>query len=141
MSTTQYATFTLADQWYGLEVERVQEVLRAQQFTPVPSAPAAIAGLINLRGQVVTALDLRTVLGLPERDADKDPMNVVVRVKGEAMAFLVDVIGGVIDVSDDYFEPPPDTLSGHRREFIRGSYKLDDRLLMALDVDRTADAQ
>ncbi len=141
MTTTQYATFTLADQWYGLEVERVQEVLRAQLCTPVPSAPPAIAGLINLRGQVVTALDIRTVLGLPERAQGKDPMNVVVRVKGEAMAFLVDVIGGVIDVDDSSFEPPPDTLAGQRREFIRGSYKLDGRLLMALDVDRTADAQ
>lgn len=140
MATTQYATFTLAEGLYGVEVERVQEVLRFQQSTPVPLAPPAIGGLINLRGQVVTAVDLRTVLGLPTRDKQRDPMNVVVRVGGEAVSLLVDVIGGVVNVTDDSFEPPPDTLAGKQRHFIRGAYKLDGRLLMALDVDRAVDA-
>lgn len=137
--TTQYATFTLADDLYGVEVERVQEVLRHQQFTPVPQAPAAVGGLINLRGQVVTAVDLRTVLGLERRDTGKEPMNVVVRVGGEAVSLLVDFIGGVVNVSEDQFERPPDTLRGKQRDFIRGAYKLEDRLLMALDVDRVSE--
>ena len=97
MAITQYATFTLADGLYGVEVQRVQEVLRAQQSTPVPAASPAIGGLINLRGQVVTAIDLRTVLDLPPRPEDTEPMNVVVRVSGEAVSFLVDVIGGVVE--------------------------------------------
>lgn len=138
MTTTQYATFTLNDALYGVEVDRVQEVLRAQQMTPVPAAPAAVGGLINLRGQVVTAMDLRTVLGLPARDEGREPMNVVVRVSGEAVSFLVDVIGGVVNVTDSSFEPPPDTLSGAQRQYLKGAYKLDGRLLLALDVDRTA---
>lgn len=137
MSVTQYATFTLGQHLYGVEVGRVQEVLRFQRSTPVPLAPAAVGGLINLRGQVVTALDLRTTMGLPPRAAGMDPMNVVVRVGGEAVSLLVDVIGAVVNVTADLFEPPPDTLSGRERELIRGAYKLDDRLLMALDVDRT----
>ncbi len=138
MTTTQYATFTLSDALYGIDVQRVQEVLRSQQMTPVPAAPPSVGGLINLRGQVVTAVDLRTVLGLPERTHHRTPVNVVVRVGGEAVSFLVDVIGGVVNVTEDSFEPPPDTLVGRQREFIRGAYKLDGRLLMALDVDRAA---
>lgn len=140
MTTTQYATFTLGDYLYGVEVGRVQEVLRYQQCTPVPLAPAEVGGLINLRGQVVTAIDLRTRMGLPSRLGTQEPMNVVVRINGEAVSLLVDVIGGVVNVGDDSFEPPPDTLSGRQRELIRGAYKLEDRLLMALDVDRAVEA-
>jgi purine-binding chemotaxis protein CheW len=141
MALTQYTTFTLGEHLYGVEVERVQEVLRFQQSTPVPLAPAAVGGLINLRGQVVTALDLRTRMGLPERGADQDPINVVVRVGGEAVSLLVDVIGEVVNVTDELFEGPPDTLTGRQRELIRGAYKLDGQLLLALDVDRVVEAE
>lgn len=140
MASTQYATFTLGEHLYGVEVERVQEVLRSQTCTPVPLAPDAVGGLLNLRGQVVTAVDLRRRMGMPGRADGQDPMNVVVRVGGEAVSLLVDVIGGVVNVTDDLFEPPPDTLSGPHRELIRGVYKLEDRLLMALDVARVVQA-
>ena len=139
MSSTQYATFTLGNHLYGVAVERVQEVLRSQTCTPVPLAPSAVGGLLNLRGQVVTAVDLRERMGLPPRPETQEPMNVVVRVGGEAVSLLVDVIGGVVRVTDDLFERPPDTLSGRQRELIRGAYKLEDRLLMALDVDRAVE--
>ena len=141
MASTQYATFTLGEHLYGVEVERVQEVLRAQTCTPVPLAPDAVGGLLNLRGQVVTAIDLRRRMGMAGREDGQDPMNVVVRVGGEAVSLLVDVIGGVVNVTDDLFEPPPDTLSGPHRELIRGAYKLEDRLLMALDVDRAVEPE
>ena len=131
----QYATFWLADALYGIEVERVREVLRQQDITHVPLAPTTVAGLINLRGQVVTTIDLRERLDLRHDDGDEQPMLVVVLVAGESIALLVDRIGGVVDVADEQFEPPPDTLIGPARDLVRGAYKLEAQLLLSLDVD------
>ena len=133
--TKQYATFWLGNGLYGIEVERVREVLRQQDITAVPLAPATVAGLINLRGQVVTTIDLRERLQLELATEDVQPMLVVVLVAGESIALLVDRIGGVVDVSDDQFEPPPDTLHGAVRELVLGAYKLEGQLLLGLDVD------
>jgi purine-binding chemotaxis protein CheW len=134
-------TFTLHGSIYGVSVEAVQEVLRGQLRTRIPLAPPGLAGLINLRGQVLTAIDLREQLGLPARDAGAgEPMLVVVRVAGEPVALLVDTIGAVVDVGAGQFEPPPDTLSGPSRELIRGAYKLEGELLLDLDVERAAAA-
>ena len=139
--STQYATFTLAGHLFGVEVRRVQEVLTEQPRTPAPLAPRAVAGLINLRGQVVTALDLRRRLWLPDRAEGQAAMNVVVRSSEEVWSLLVDSIGGVIEAADATFEPPPDTLSGPIRELIRGAYKLDDALLLVLDVDKALEIE
>ncbi|HSF26412.1 MAG TPA: chemotaxis protein CheW [Actinomycetes bacterium] len=145
MATAQLATFELGGTLFGVPVERVQEVLRSQPRTPVPLAPPAVDGLLNLRGQVVTALDLRTRLCLPDPaetgpgGESGEPMNVVVRAADEVVSLLVDVIGEVVDVSDDAFEPPPATLVGPARELVHGAYKLDGRLLLALDIDRVVD--
>lgn len=132
----QLATFTLAGHLYGLPVSRVQEVLQSQRTTGVPLAPSAVRGLINLRGEVVPVIDLRTRLSLADRDTRVPAMSVVVRVDDEVISLLVDRIGDVVDVDDEMFEVPPETLSGPTRELIRGAYKLHDRLLLALDVDR-----
>lgn len=132
-------TFTLEGSLYGVDVHAVQEVLRGQPRTRIPLAPDTIAGLINLRGQVMSAIELRARLGLGAR-GDAEPMLVVVRVAGEAIALLVDSIGAVIDVDDDQFEPPPDTLAGPAREFLHGAYKLESHLLLALDVERAVAA-
>jgi purine-binding chemotaxis protein CheW len=132
--TKQYATFWLGNGLYGIEVERVREVLRQQDITSVPLALPTVAGLINLRGQVVPTIDLRRRLELTGAD-DGQSMLVVVLVDGESIALLVDRIGGVVDVLDDQFEPPPDTLVGSVRELVRGAYKLDGQLLLGLDVD------
>lgn len=133
---TQLATFTLAGDTYGLAVESVQEVLRAQACTRVPLAPAAVAGLVNLRGQVLTAIDLRERLGLERRPPGEEPMVVVVRVGGEPVSLLVDAIGDVLDLDPDDAEPPPDTLPDHARGLVTGVHKLPGRLLLALDPDR-----
>jgi purine-binding chemotaxis protein CheW len=133
--TKQYATFWLGNGLYGIEVERVREVLRQQDITSVPLAPPTVAGLINLRGQVVTTVDLRERLQLRTQNEESQPMLVVVLVAGESIALLVDRIGGVVDVSDDQFEPPPDTLTGTVRELVVGAYKLEGQLLLGLDVD------
>jgi len=133
--TKQFATFWLGNGLYGIEVERVREVLRQQAITSVPLAPPTVAGLINLRGQVVTTVDLRERLQLRTHNGESQPMLVVVLVAGESIALLVDRIGGVVDVSDDQFEPPPDTLTGSVRELVVGAYKLEGQLLLGLDVD------
>ena len=133
-------TFELEGRLYGVDVNSVQEVLRGQTRTRVPLAPTSVAGLINLRGQVLAAMDLREQLGLPPRAVDApEPMLVVIRVDGEPIALLVDRIGAVVDVNDETFEPPPDTLTGPTRELIRGAYKLEGQLLLALDVERAVD--
>ena len=135
-TTSQLATFWLDGDLYGVEVEHVQEVLRSQSITRVPLAPPAVAGLINLRGQVVTAIELRERLGRPARPAGTDAVVIVVRLHGEAVSLLVDSIADVVDVDLRDFEAPPDTLDGIARELIRGAYKLEGQLLLALDVNR-----
>ncbi|OIQ66231.1 chemotaxis protein CheW [mine drainage metagenome] len=135
----QLATFELAGHLFGVDVDRVQEVIRNQTTTRVPLAPAAIGGLINRRGQVVTAIDLRERLGLPSAGPDHLPMNVVVRTSDGPVSLFVDVIGEVIDTDDELFESPPETLTGPGRELILGVHKLKDRLVLALDVDRAVD--
>ena len=136
----QLATFRLDGDLYGVEVEHVQEVLRSQVLTRVPLAPPAVAGLINLRGQVVTAIELRERLGRPPRPEGTDAVVIVVRLHGEAVSLLVDSIADVVDVDATDFEAPPDTLDGQARELIRGAYKLDGQLLLALDVNKAVGA-
>jgi purine-binding chemotaxis protein CheW len=104
-------------------------------MTRVPLAPKVVRGLINLRGQIVTAIDLRRRLELPERPAGRLPMNVVVRDDEGALSLLVDEIGDVVEVQEDAFERPPEMLDGVARELIHGAYKLKDRLLLVLDTE------
>ena len=132
----QYCTFYVAGHYFGLDVLRVQEVIRYQEMTRVPLAPPVVRGLINLRGQIVTALDLRRRLELDDRPADQLPVNVVVQTDDGAVSLLVDEIGDVLDVEEKLFEPPPDTLTGSARELIRGAYKLNGRLMLLLDIDK-----
>jgi len=135
----QFATFFVADLFFGVDVLRVQEVLRFQQMTRVPQAPEVIEGLINLRGQIVTAIDMRRRLGLPARAGDQTPMNMVVRTEDGAVSLLVDEIGDVLDMDAANYERPPENLDPSAREIIRGVYKLKDRLLLVLDAERTVD--
>jgi len=103
-------------------------------MTHVPLAATAVSGLINLRGQIVTAIDLRTRLGLPPRSANERPMNVVVRDGDAAVSLLVDSIGDVLEVNDAAFERPPSTVRGSVRGLVLGAYKLTDNLLLVLDT-------
>lgn len=135
--TRQFCTFTLGGQTLGIEVLRVQEVIRAQAMTRVPLAPLAVTGLINLRGQIVTAIDLRRRLGLADRPVGVEATNVVVRTDDGPVSLLVDEIGDVLEVSADAFEPPPETLDPAARGLIRGVYKLADRLLLVLETEPT----
>lgn len=135
--TRQYCTFFLDKYYFGVDVANVQEIIKQQDFTHVPLASEVITGLINLRGQIITALDLRLRLTLPPRPDDTPPMNVIMRIDGEVVSFLVDKIGDVLDVPENLFEEPPETLEGSARELISGAYKLEGRLLLILNCDKT----
>ncbi len=132
----QYCTFRLGSLFFGVEVTKVQEVIRYQEMTPIPLAQRTVSGLINLRGQIVTAIDLRRVLEFEDRPADERPMNVVIRTDEGAVSLLVDRIGDVMHVDSDSFERVPDTITGVARDLVLGAYKLPDTLLLVLDTDR-----
>jgi purine-binding chemotaxis protein CheW len=141
----QLSTFHVGKYLFGVDVSLVQEVVRLQQMTPVPLAPPEIAGLINLRGEVLTAIDMRVRLGpsAAELGADDDParepVNVVVRMDDEPVSLLVDEIAGVLEVSPVPFEQTPSTVDERVRDLLLGAYTLPDRLLLALNAKRVLD--
>ena len=137
--TKQLCTFYLDDALFGVEVGAVQEVLRFQTMTRVPMAPSVVAGLINLRGQIVAAIDMRRRLGLTPREAGRNPLNMVVRSEDGVVSLLVDEIGDVLEVKSDTFEVPPDNASGVVRDLVHGVHKLKGRLLLILDTEKTID--
>lgn len=137
--SNQYCTFQLDNLFFGVEVQKVQEVIRYQEMTRVPLASPVVRGLINLRGQIVTAIDLRCRLELKPLPEGRLPMNVVVRTDDGPISLLVDEIGDVLEVNANTFERPPETLKGEARELIRGAYKLKDRLLLTLDTERVVE--
>lgn len=135
--SAQYVTFRLAESRFGVSVHRVQEVVSCPELAPVPLASSEVAGLVNLRGQVITALDIRPRLGLTkaQSDANARPMMVVVQAAGETLAVLADEVGEVATVEEEEFEPAPATLDSALRTFITGAYKTDGPLLLLLDLD------
>jgi purine-binding chemotaxis protein CheW len=136
MSTVRFATFSVAGMFCGIDVTEVQEVLKYQEMTPVPLAPGVIRGLINLRGQIVTAVDLRRRFDLPERAADQKPMNMVLRCDGGAVSLLVDEIGDVVEVDEAEREPTPSTMDPLHREVVEAVFKLDGKLLLAIHTGK-----
>ena len=132
----QLCTFYLDKILFGVDVTKVQEVIRFQEMTRVPLASDAIRGLINLRGQIVTAIDMRARLGICARPGDERPMNVVVRTEEGGVSLLVDEIGDVVEVDEKTYERAPETMSLGFRELVPGIYKLDGPLLLLLDAER-----
>jgi purine-binding chemotaxis protein CheW len=134
--TSQFCTFYLDKLLFGVELKGVQEVIRSLEMTRLPLAPPVVSGLMNLRGQIVTAVDLRRRLNLEAAAPDARPMNVVVRSEDGAVSLLVDEIGDVVEVEESSFETPPETLRGSVRTMILGVHKLDDRLMHVLDIEK-----
>ncbi|MBM3986657.1 MAG: chemotaxis protein CheW [Planctomycetes bacterium] len=132
----QFCTFYLGRALFGVEVHKVQEVLRDQVMTPVPLAPDVVRGLINLRGQIVTAIDLRRRLDRGPRENGGRSMNVVLRTEEGAVSLLVDEIGDVLEIDDSVLERPPENLRGVSRELISRVAKLEHELLLLLDTDK-----
>lgn len=137
----QFCTFFLDGLRFGVDVQKVQEVVPYQPMTRVPLAPPTVRGLLNLRGQIVTGIDLRRRLELPERAAGVLPLNIVMRGEDSPVSLLVDEIGEVIEVAADAWEHPPETLQGRVRELIQGVCPLEDELLLILDTVKTLDLQ
>ncbi len=133
--TEDFVTFTIAGQLFGLPVLSVQDILSAHRITPVPLAPPEIAGSLNLRGRIVTALDVRLRLGLPPSDKNNH-MSIVAEHEGELYSLMVDSVGEVLELKNSDFERNPPTLDAGFREYSNGIYRLDDRLLVVLDVNR-----
>ena len=133
-SQNQYVSFYVRDQYLGVPVNAVQEVLNPQSIARVPKAKPEIAGLLNLRGQIVTAIDLRKRLGLPALDAGRQSMHVVISHQGEPYSLLVDEVGDVINVARDGLQPPPRTLDAEWKRLVTGVFRLEERLFVILNV-------
>ena len=130
---TQYVTFRVGELLFGVDVSHVQEVLRAQPMTPIPLAPKAVKGLVNLRGQIITAIDLRSLLGMDTISDVRSSMNVVIRSDGERVSLLVDSIGDVLEMEEDDYEETPETVPSYIGTIVQGVYKLKNELLLVLD--------
>ena len=136
---TDYVTFTTGQQMFGLPIARVQEVFRPARITPVPLAGAQIAGVLNLRGRIVTAIDMRSRLGLHAREGDLAPMAIGIESRGESFGLLVDALGEVLRLSDSDIETNPINLDRKLAGVSAGVHRLDGQLLLVLDVDRVLD--
>ncbi len=137
--TQQFCTFYLHNLLFGVKLEKVQEVIRYLEITEIPLAPRVVSGLMNLRGQIVTGIDLRRRLGMADRPEDMQPMNVVMRSADGAVSLQVDVIGDVVEVTEESFERPPETLQGKVREVILGVHKLENRLMHVLNTEKACE--
>lgn len=135
----EFVTIMLGSQLCGIDVLKVHDVLGPQKITPVPLAPGEVSGLLNLRGKIVTAIDLRRRLGLEERSSDDKGMSVVVEHNGELYSLTVDSVGEVLRFPADAFERNPATLDAHWRRFSEGVYRLDEGLLVVLNDDGLLD--
>ncbi|MGB1681613.1 MAG: chemotaxis protein CheW [Acidimicrobiales bacterium] len=140
MTNTLYATFHVDDAFFGVDATDVQEVIRTQPMTRVPLASDEVSGLINLRGQVVVAIDMRRRLGMPEPDEGAELLNVIVRTEHGPVSLIVDDIGDVLEADLDELETPPPTLTPPTRDLVSAVHQLDERLLLVIDVSRTIDA-
>lgn len=135
----EFVTMTIDDQLFGIPVLMVQDVLRSQKLRRVPLAPPEVAGALNLRGRIVTAIDVRKCLQLHERDDDSLGMSIVVDHHGELYSLIVDSVGEVLTLPADLFETTPATLNSVWKTVSKGVYRLKDKLLLVVDVDRLLD--
>lgn len=131
----QYSTFYVADRLYGIDVTKVQEIVRPMPITSIPLAPDYVRGLINLRGQVATAIGLRELFGITE-DPPSDFMNVVCKIDGSLISLHVDQIADVMYVKEENFETTPQTIPPKVRQFMDGVYKTENNLLSVINIDR-----
>ena len=135
-AVTEYVTTMIGDQLFGLPISRVQDVFMPERLTRVPLSSSDVAGVLNLRGRIVTAIDMRARLGLPKSESGRPPMAVGVDLRGESYGLLIDLIGEVLKLSDDSREENPVNLDPRMAKMAAGVHRLDGQLMVVLDVDR-----
>jgi purine-binding chemotaxis protein CheW len=138
-TAAEYVTVMLGGQLFGLPISRVQDVFKPDRMTRVPLAPPEIAGVLNLRGRIVTAIDMRGRLALPERDGKRPPMAIGIECRGESYGLVIDAVGEVVTLDDNAREPNPVNLGAALARISAGVHRLERRLLVILDVDRVLD--
>lgn len=134
--SSKFLTFQLQDEEYGLEILKVRELMGIMNITPVPQTPPYVKGVINLRGQVIPVMDLRSKFGLPEGEYDQKTCIVVVDVKGMLMGIVVDTVSEVLDIQSNNIEPPPSFGTEVNIEYILGMGKVDDEVKILLDIEK-----
>ncbi|MBU1039474.1 MAG: chemotaxis protein CheW [Proteobacteria bacterium] len=132
----QMVIFTIAHEDFGVEILKVQEIIRTLEITRVPQAPAFVEGVINLRGKVIPVIDLRRRFGIESKPHDKDTRILVIEINGMIVGFVVDSVTEVLRIPASTVEPPPSIVAGIDSEYISGVGKLNDRLLIMIDLDR-----
>ncbi len=137
----QYVSFILANEEYGVPIMRVQEIIRFEQLTRVPQSSEFVRGVLNLRGRVMPVIDLRRKFGLAEQETDRHTRIIVVEANGQSMGMVVDEVSEVINIDDSRIDPAPELGTTVRTDFIRGMGKLDDRLIILLEIDKVLSAE
>jgi purine-binding chemotaxis protein CheW len=137
----QVVSFTIGDEEFGVDILRVQEINRMLDVTRVPNSPSYVDGVINLRGRVIPIVDLRERFGMERREHDKNTRIIVVELSGNTLGFVVDAVREVLRIPKSVTEPPPQLVGGVREEYITAVGKLNDRLLILLDLDKIIDAK
>ena len=136
IGTMQLVSFRLAQEEYGVEITKVQEIILMGEITRVPQTPEYIKGLINLRSTVIPIVDLRLRFGLDRQEPTDETRIMVVNVGGKTIGIIVDAVSEVLRISKDQIAPPPPTVAGLGREYLTGLVKLENRLLILLDIDK-----
>jgi purine-binding chemotaxis protein CheW len=132
----QLVSFKIGDEEFGVDILSVQEINRMSQITKVPNTPDFIEGVINLRGRIIPVIDLRVKLGMTRKEHGKNTRIVVVELKGQTIGFIVDEVNEVLRISKEITEAPPDMVGGVNCDYITSIGKLEDRLLILLDLER-----
>jgi len=132
----QLVTFSIGGEEFGVDILKVQEIIRMLDITRVPKAPDFVEGVINLRGKVIPIIDLRKRFGLASKGHDKNTRIIVIDINDMIVGYIVDSVSEVLRIPADTVEPPPPVVAGLDSEYISGVGKLDDRLLIFLDLDR-----
>jgi len=132
----QLVSFKIGNEEFGVDIMNVQEINRMTQITKVPNSPEFVEGVINLRGRIIPVIDLRARIGVEKKEADKNTRIVVVEIQEKIIGFIVDAVKEVLRIPSDITEAPPELVNGIDSEFIKAVGKLDDRLLILLDLEK-----
>ena len=134
--TMQLVSFRLAEEEYGIEITKIREIILMGEITRVPQTPHYVKGLINLRSTVIPVIDLRVRFGLPEAELTGDSRIMVINVRGKMIGIIVDAVSEVLRITNDQITPPPPTVAGLGREYLTGLVRLEEQLLILLDIDK-----